>query len=378
MQKTIPPIHIKSSGVISTVVKNPCVPTKTATLSCVRYSWKKSLWFTGLFLTSVIGGCLTFSWSALTLFVLSTLTVLLLGHSLGSHRKMIHNSFDCPVWLEYFLVWCGTQVGLCGPLSLLKQHNLRDYAQRQTFCHPYLCHASSLWKDMYWQLHCELVYPLSTAVPGSHRRNNNDSPSILSPLTPTAFYLASSLQVESLQGIQKENEAINGELRRLSEAQTVPERLNKYYYHLLEATWVLQALSLAVIFYLWGGWAFVVWGVAARMTACIIGHWLIGYFAHNETETLHKNWVGKNFAIPGVAVEGQNINSKILALLTMGENWHNNHHAHSFSARLGHYKGEWDPGWWVLYALFKIKLVWNIALPMPEDLIKPQSLQERL
>ena len=71
----------------------------------VRYAPVKSLWFTGMALVSVVGGALTFSWAALAVFLATTAAVLLLGHSLGSHRKFIHDSYQCPKWLEYTLVW---------------------------------------------------------------------------------------------------------------------------------------------------------------------------------------------------------------------------------------------------------------------------------
>lgn len=80
----------------------------------VRWAPAQSLWFTGMFLTALIGGVLLFSWSALLLFVVSTGVVLLFGHSLGSHRKLIHDSFQCPRWLARLLVWFGVQVGLSG------------------------------------------------------------------------------------------------------------------------------------------------------------------------------------------------------------------------------------------------------------------------
>ena len=122
----------------------------------VRYSPLKSLWLIGMATGAVIGGALNFSWAAVGVFLLITATVLLLGHSLGSHRKLIHDSYQCPRWLEYLFVYLGVQVGLAGPLGLLRQHELRDYAQRLPDCHPYLRHGSSLWRDAYWQLLCEL------------------------------------------------------------------------------------------------------------------------------------------------------------------------------------------------------------------------------
>jgi fatty-acid desaturase len=49
--------------------------------------------------------------------------------------------------------------------------------------------------------------------------------------------------------------------------------------------------------------------------------------------------------------------------ITMGEAWHNNHHAFPSSARLGLRPGETDPGWWVLMAMRRLGLAWNIKTP---------------
>lgn len=54
----------------------------------------------------------------------------------------------------------------------------------------------------------------------------------------------------------------------------------------------------------------------------------------------------------GAAVQGYNV--RWFALLTMGESWHNNHHAFPMSAKLGLQQGQWDPGWWVIQGLVKI------------------------
>jgi fatty-acid desaturase len=63
-------------------------------------------------------------------------------------------------------------------------------------------------------------------------------------------------------------------------------------------------------------------------------------------------------------VQGHNV--RFTSLLTMGESWHNNHHAYPGSARLGLHDGEWDPGWWVLLGLKKIG--WASELRLPQDL----------
>jgi fatty-acid desaturase len=226
-------------------------------IGAVHYSPVKSLWFLGMAGAAVVGGLLTFNWAAFALFLTATATVLLFGHSLGSHRKLIYNSYRCPKWLEYLLVYLGVLVGLAGPLGLLRQHELRDYAQRLEDCHDYLKHGRSFWMDAWWQLNCEL------------------------------------------------------RLANPPEVQVERDIAEDVFYRFLERTWMAQQLPLAILFYLWGGWAFVVWGVCARVTAAVFGHWLIGYFAHN-----HGNM---NFHVHGAAVQGKNIS--FTSLLTMGEGW---------------------------------------------------------
>ena len=243
------------------------------------------------------------------MFFIATGAVLLFGHSLGSHRKLIHNSYQCPKWLEYVLVYMGVQVGLAGPLGLMRAHELRDYAQRLPTCHDFLRHGSSFWKDAWWQLNCDLVLrnPPKIAI----------------------------------------------------EQRVADDR----FYRFLEATWMWQQLPPALLLYAMGGWSFVVFGTCARVTAGVLGHWLIGYFAHNEG--------GMHFEVKDAAVQGRNIH--LTSILTMGECWHNNHHAYPGSARLGLFAGEWDPGWWTLLLLRRLGLAWDFRLP--QDLPARAELQ---
>jgi fatty-acid desaturase len=265
----------------------------------VRWAPIKSIWFLGMATGALIGGAVTFSWSALSVFVGSTAVVLLFGHSLGNHRKLVHDSFQCPQWLEYLLVYLGVQVGLAGPIGLLRQHDLRDYAQRLPDCHPYLRHGRAAWVDAWWQLNCELV------------------------------------------------------LRRPPVVRIEQRITQDRFFRFLERTWMAQQLPGALLLYAGGGWAYIWWGLCARVTAGVFGHWLIGYLAHNHGEIA--------IEVMGAAVQGHNV--RFTSLLTMGECWHNNHHAFPGSARLGLHRGEWDPGWWVLNGMRRLGLVWGIKLP---------------
>jgi fatty-acid desaturase len=265
----------------------------------VVYSPMKSVWFIGMAGAALIGCSLFFTWSGLLVFILATGAVLLFGHSLGSHRKLIHNSFECPTWLEYFLVYMGVQVGLSGPIGLMRAHDLRDYAQRLPVCHDYLRHGRSFWLDGWWQLNCELRLANPPAI-------------------------------------------------------TIEERVaGNRFYRFLEATWMLQQIPPALALYAVGGWSFVFFGTCARVTAGVLGHWLIGHFAHNQG--------GMHFEVEQAAVQGRNI--RLTSILTMGECWHNNHHAFPGSSRLGLFPGEWDPGWWMLMIFRRLGLAWNFRLP---------------
>lgn len=265
----------------------------------VRWNAKKSLWLSGMTLTALIGGPLYFSWSALALFLVTTVITLCLGHSLGMHRRLIHRAFDCPLWVERLLVYLGTLVGMAGPYGMLRQHDIRDWAQRKPECHAYLAHRSSLLRDAFWQLHCELA--------------------LLHPPT---------LIVE----------------RRVA---------NDRFYRMIERTWMAQQLPWALLFFVAGGMPWVVWGVAVRVSLSVTGHWLVGYFAHNRGR--------RSWHIERAGVQGYNV--PYCSLITMGEAWHNNHHAFPSSARLGVRPGETDPGWWVLTLLLRLGLVWNVKTP---------------
>jgi hypothetical protein len=47
----------------------------------VRYAPVKSAWFLGMLIGAIVGGAITFSWSAFAAFLLATAAVLLFGHS---------------------------------------------------------------------------------------------------------------------------------------------------------------------------------------------------------------------------------------------------------------------------------------------------------
>ena len=98
---------------VNTLIEGPGV---SPVAGVVRWDPVHSLWNGGMLAVAIVFAPILLSWSALLIFVLLTGGSLLLGHSVGFHRRLIHQSFDCPFWLERTLVWVGTTVGMSGPL----------------------------------------------------------------------------------------------------------------------------------------------------------------------------------------------------------------------------------------------------------------------
>ena len=244
-------------------------------------------------------GPLYFTWDAFLLFVLTSGVTLCAGHSVGMHRRLIHNSFACPLWLEYVCVYLGVLVGMAGPIGMIRLHDMRDWAQRQRACHDYFAHRAGFLRDGWRQLHCRL---------------DLDNP---------------------------------------PEFRLEPRLANDLLYAWMERTWVAQQLPWAVLFFAIGGMPWLVWGICARVAVCVTGHWLVGHFAHREG--------GQTWLVDGACVQGYDV--KLAGLISMGESWHNNHHAFPGSARLGLEPGQVDLGWALILAFERAGLAWNIVTP---------------
>jgi stearoyl-CoA desaturase (delta-9 desaturase) len=61
-------------------------------------------------------------------------------------------------------------------------------------------------------------------------------------------------------------------------------------------------------------------------------------------------------------------NNWLIALLVFGEGWHNNHHAFPASARHGLDRFQWDVSWWVIRAMERLRLVWDVRIPSRDQL----------
>jgi stearoyl-CoA desaturase (Delta-9 desaturase) len=113
---------------------------------------------------------------------------------------------------------------------------------------------------------------------------------------------------------------------------------------------LVPAFVLAAICWLVAGWPGLVIGFFWSTVLVFHGTFCINSLAH-----VH----GRKRYVTG----DDSRNNWLLALFTMGEGWHNNHHAYQSSARQGFKWWEFDLTYYVLKLLSWVGLVWDLKTP---------------
>jgi stearoyl-CoA desaturase (Delta-9 desaturase) len=127
----------------------------------------------------------------------------------------------------------------------------------------------------------------------------------------------------------------------------------------------LPAFVLAVICFGIAGWPGLIVGFFWSTVAVYHGTFCINSLAH---------LVGRRRYVTG----DDSRNNWLLAIITMGEGWHNNHHAYQSSARQGFRWWEYDPTFYLLKLLERLGLVWNLKRPTDEVLQNQHKLGTRV
>jgi stearoyl-CoA desaturase (delta-9 desaturase) len=112
---------------------------------------------------------------------------------------------------------------------------------------------------------------------------------------------------------------------------------HRFYVWLNNWHWT-PMVALGLILGAIGGWPLVLWGVCLRVVAGLHATWLVNSATHM--------WGARRFA-----TRDDSRNNWWVALISFGEGWHNNHHAHPTSARHGLAWWEFDPSWLTIKAL---------------------------
>lgn len=137
--------------------------------------------------------------------------------------------------------------------------------------------------------------------------------------------------------------------------------INDRYYYLLLTTltvpaaigWLIEPSGTGVFLgFLWGG--------------------LIRLFVTNHA-SWSVNTVCHLFGRQPYSTRGNSRNNLLMALLTHGEGWHNNHHAFPKSARHGLHWWQLDVSWLCIRAMQLVGLAWNVQVPDREMLTRKRA-----
>ena len=132
--------------------------------------------------------------------------------------------------------------------------------------------------------------------------------------------------------------------------------LNNYYY--------VPTIIAGVILFAIGGFSMVLWGIFLRVVWGWHSTWLVNSATHM--------WGTRRFE-----TRDDSTNNGLIALVTFGEGWHNNHHAHPRSARHGLTWKEFDINWLQISLLEKIGLAKKVyAYQLEETEIKAEPVRK--
>ena len=257
-----------------------------------------------------------FTWSGLIVGIAGHFVFGMLGITIGYHRLLTHRGFTCPVWLERSLAilgMCNLQDSPARWVAIHRMHH--QHSDKQPDPHSPL--VNFLWGHVGWVVcrHQELD------TTRHYERYVRD-------LLRDPFYL----QLERRQG---------------------------WFFVFVAHAFVLISLGAAFGYWVSGGvgteaaqyaasWA--VWGVAVRTVFVLHGTWSVNSLAHL-------------FGYRNYETRDESTNNWLVALISHGEGWHNNHHAEPRSAAHGHRWWEYDMSWWIIRSWEMVGLAKNVVRP---------------
>ena len=267
-------------------------------------NWANFFWM----LTINIGAVAAFwhfSWTGLFVAIFMHWVTACLGVTLGYHRLLTHGSFEAPKFVEYFVSMCAMIAAEGSPSFWVATHRKHHVLSDQPG-DPHSPNEGFWWSHMLWfkprVLREEEDAMIARWAPDMWKDPVQRIFHRIFPVFPILFGVGLFIAGEWLPGV--------------------------------------------------GGWSLLLWGMCVRMVACYHSTWLINSASH----------------IWGYRTYETNDRSRNLwwaALLSYGEGWHNNHHAHQKVARYGHRWWELDMTYMVIWVLKQVGLARNVQDKLP-------------
>ena len=268
-----------------------------------RINWITTI-VMGLFHVGAIAALFCFSWKNLAAFAVMYFFAINIGIGVAYHRLLTHRGFRTPKWVEYFVTACGTMALEGGPIFWVATHRVHHQNSDQEG-DPHTPADGTFWAHAGWILSGRAMHS-ETALLGRYAPD----------LTRDRVHVW----------------------------------LSKYHWLPLTATGLLQiALGTFLTGHLGGGLSMMLWGTFLRVSLGLHATWLVNSATHL--------WGKRRFE-----TRDDSRNSWWVALLTGGEGWHNNHHAHPVSARHGLTWYEFDINYYCIWVLSKLGLAEKIQV----------------
>lgn len=275
-------------------------PTTTRGPWVPRLNWLDILWWS-LIHAGVVLAPFTFTWSALVVCLVLYM-VAGIGVTMGYHRLLTHRSFQTSRLTEYVLTVLGCLANQGGPVRWVAVHRIH-HQHSDAEGDPHSPRDGVLWAHMLWWM------PYASALDD-----------------------------------------------RASYEPYVVDLTKDPVHRFVQRFHILLPVALAGLLFLlgeaWGGvgLSWLVWGIFVRTTLLYHVTWLVnsathiwGYRSHNTRDRSTNLWW--------------------VALLSLGEGWHNNHHAFPRSARHGLRWWEVDVTYLLIRFLGVVGLAKQIHVP---------------
>jgi len=271
-----------------------------------RINWITAIAMT-IFHIGAIAALFFFSWTNLAVAAVMYFFAINVGIGMAYHRLLTHHGYKTPKWVEYFVTTCGTMALEGGPIFWVATHRVHH----QNSDHegdPHTPHDGTWWAHAGWIISGRALHS-ETALLGRYAPDLTRDPVHvwLSKFHWLPLTIAGFLQIG------------------LGAALAAPGHR------------IVGALGM------------VLWGTFFRVTLGLHATWLVNSATHL--------WGKRRFE-----THDDSRNNWWVAILTGGEGWHNNHHAHPVSARHGLAWYEFDVNYYGIWLLEKIGLAKKVQV----------------